>query len=217
MSDLTACKAEIKGLHRTRATFKSKFTKSVNRLTELKDNNELTASLYRKVEIDLINFNEQIKITDLKINEILNTNNVYEFDEAYYENELDIQTDFQMDFNFKIDTFSNLFVSNNDNINSQNKDTNTLIAEALKELAKINSETKAPNLKCITFEGSEKDRNDFSNFLIQFNNAVGCKNISDSSKMQLLVSYLRGYALKLIQHLPIKNENYLACLGLLKK
>ena len=215
MSELNECKTQIKVLHRSRATLKAKITKSFSRLNDLQSKDELTGTFFKKVEVDLSNFNMEVQKFEEKINDLLSTYEVYDNDVTFYNDELDNQTDYQFDFNAQADILSNMF-SSEDNASNQS-DTNVLIADALTKLAQANSETKAPNLRCFTFEGSEKDRSEFPNFLTQFDNAVGCKSISDASKMQLLISYLKGFALKLIQHLSIKNENYKKCLILLKK
>jgi hypothetical protein len=43
------------------------------------------------------------------------------------------------------------------------------------------------------------------------------KNLSDSAKLAYLQSYLKGYALKIIKHLPINDDNYPIALTLLKE
>ena len=79
------------------------------------------------------------------------------------------------------------------------------------------SEGKPPPLQCGTFSGTKKDKFAFSNFLIQFENVIGHrKNLSNSAKLSDLLSYLKGYALKIINHLAVSDENYSVALKLLK-
>lgn len=75
----------------------------------------------------------------------------------------------------------------------------------------------APKLNCPKFSGKNcEDKFAFKNFLTQFQNcmvAVKCKAI----KLQYLRGYLADYALQIIQHLTITNENYDVAIQLLKE
>ena len=42
-------------------------------------------------------------------------------------------------------------------------------------------------------------------------------NLSDSTKLTYLKTYLRGYALKIVQHLHVTNGNYLIAIELLER
>jgi len=80
-----------------------------------------------------------------------------------------------------------------------------------------NCKLKLPDLKCDTFSGEGTSLLEFHSFFSQFNNLVGLRtNLSDSTKLSYLRSYLRGYALKLVQHLQICDDNYSVCVDLLK-
>jgi len=73
-------------------------------------------------------------------------------------------------------------------------------------------------LQCGTFGNNLKDKFAFKNFLTQFNNLIQSKqNLSDASKLTYLRGYVRGYALKVIEHLSITDENFEVALTLLKK
>ena len=53
--------------------------------------------------------------------------------------------------------------------------------------------------------------------MLQFNNCVDSSGkLSDSSKLTYLRSFLSGYAFKVISHISISDDNYVAALTLLK-
>lgn len=73
-----------------------------------------------------------------------------------------------------------------------------------------------PNLIVPNLVVKTEDKFAFKNFLTQFQNcmvAVKCKAI----KLQYLRGYLADYALQIIQHLTITNENYDVAIQLLKE
>lgn len=81
-----------------------------------------------------------------------------------------------------------------------------------------NYELKLPNLICGVFTGDSSNSLEFSSFLTQFNNIVGLRgNLSNSTKFTYLRTYLRGYALKVVQHLQVTDDNYLVALTLLER
>ena len=76
---------------------------------------------------------------------------------------------------------------------------------------------KLPEIKCDHFSGEDNDHLAYFDFLTKFNNAVGKRpNLSKCTKLIYLKSYLRGYALKLVQHLHIVEDNYEEALAMLK-
>jgi len=82
---------------------------------------------------------------------------------------------------------------------------------------RANNEAKLPELKCSSFTGEDVDSLKYHDFLTQFKNVVDFRvNLSDSSKFTYLRSYLRGYALKIVQHLTVTGENYSVALKLLE-
>ena len=77
---------------------------------------------------------------------------------------------------------------------------------------------KLPELKCETFSGEGTSNLQFHSFLTQFDNIIGLRsNISNATKFTYLKTYLRGYALKLVQHLQVSDDNYEVALELLTK
>ena len=87
---------------------------------------------------------------------------------------------------------------------------------SVKDFRDCMSDGKPPTLTCGTFNGKEKDKFAYHNFLNQFNNVIGSrKHLSASAKLSNLVGYLKGYALKQVSHLSITDENYAIALKLL--
>jgi len=77
---------------------------------------------------------------------------------------------------------------------------------------------KLPELRCDTFSGEGSSQLEFHSFITMFNNVVGLRtNLSDSTKLTYLKTYLKGYASKLIQHLQVTNNNYKIALNLLNE
>ena len=68
---------------------------------------------------------------------------------------------------------------------------------------------KIPKLECNIFDGTSKDKLEFKNFLTQFSNCIdACGTLSNANKLTYLRSYLSGYALKIISHLSVTDDNY---------
>ena len=79
-----------------------------------------------------------------------------------------------------------------------------------------NCELKLPEMKCDSFTGEGSNSLQYHDFFTQYNNVVGLRpNLSKSTKFSYLRSYLRGYALKLVQHLQVSDDNYDTALKLL--
>ena len=75
---------------------------------------------------------------------------------------------------------------------------------------------KLPDLKCPTFDGEGCNNMEYHAFMSTFNNVIGLRsNVSDSTKLTYLKTYLRGYAQKLILNLQITEDNYKIALELL--
>ena len=76
---------------------------------------------------------------------------------------------------------------------------------------------KLPHLECDSFAGDEKDSLKFAEFLNKFKNLIGNRGVlSNSVKLTYLKSYLRGYASKVVDHLPICDANYEEALEILE-
>ena len=89
----------------------------------------------------------------------------------------------------------------------------------LKRILSLNqgSIARPPVLNCQVFTG-EEDRDEFRQFLLQFENLVGDReDLQDSVKLQYLKAYTAGLALREIKHLSNTNVNYEIAMKILKK
>ena len=77
---------------------------------------------------------------------------------------------------------------------------------------------KIPKLESNIFDGTSKDKLEFKNFLTQFSNCIdACCTLFNANKLTYLRSYLSGYALKIITHLSVTDDNYDVAFSLLKE
>ena len=77
---------------------------------------------------------------------------------------------------------------------------------------------KFPRLECKTFDDTSEDKLEFKNFLGQFSNCIdACGTLSNANKLTYLRSYLLGYALKIISHLSVTDDNYDVAFSLRKE
>ena len=120
------------------------------------------------------------------------------------EAELQKQTEYLLDVNSQLATLSGGSASHSTNrsdpiINSQ-------------------CNVKLLDLRCKSFTGEGSNELQIHAFITQFNNVIGCRsNLSNSTKLTYLKTYLKGYALKIVQHLKIYDANYAIALVLLDK
>ena len=74
--------------------------------------------------------------------------------------------------------------------------------------AVFNCELKLPNLICSSFSGEGTHNLEYSTFITQFNYIVELRtNLSDSTKFTYHKTYLKDYALKVVQHLLVNDTN----------
>ena len=134
-----------------------------------------------------------------------NTNYNIKVEESY-NIELDCQVEYNINNLIIIDTYEDYLTNENTK------------ASAVIPLNEILSDGKPPPLTCGTFNGKEKDKFSFHNFLNQFNNVIDSKkHLLESAKLSYLIGYLRDYALKLVSHLSLTDSNYKVALNLLKE
>ena len=200
-------KAKIASYVKKRGISKRKVTIILKKLKDLHSESDLTSTFCTK-QLALIE-SEVIKIKE--VDEAINTvmlENPYPASEC--ETELDGQADYHLNLSLALDEFETYLIVKKDDLTTANK-----LVDIMSKFD--TSEGKPPPLQCGTFSGTEKDKFAFSNFLIQFENVIGHKkNLSDSAKQSYLLSYLRGYALKVISHLAVSEENYKVALKLLR-
>ena len=84
----------------------------------------------------------------------------------------------------------------------------SILLSDLGKLMQLN-QAKVHEVK-LPFSGSQQDVLQFSDFLNQFRDLIGCRNnlYSDCAKQLYLKSYLQGSALYLIKHLLNEDSNY---------
>ena len=200
---------KISPLKRSRATHKRKITLHLKSLDQLLGNNELTITLNESRLKEIEKEKDQIRSYDDQINLLMDGNEFETKVTDYYEKELDDQTNYSVEVDMRLDSFKEFFKKG-----SANSD------KSLVDLAvqmKLN-EARPPPLECSTFSGKERDKFAFNNFLNQFNTVIGSKvNLSKSSKLAYLIGYLRDYALSIVKHLSITDDNYDQALKLLKQ
>ena len=151
------------------------------------------ASLYQSIE------NMNVEINDLHIKACTGD----ELSDAYSA-ELDKQSDYSLEFNKKLSELTGGI--------AQSEQTKT------QPISEVKCDIKMPVLNCPNFSGEGSSTMEYFSFITQFNNAVGLRgNVCDSTKLSYLKSYLRGYALKVIQHLSVTDKNYSVAVKLLEK
>jgi hypothetical protein len=192
--------SEVSNLRRQRGTFKAKITSLLRRLEgevpgiaeRLAVDEQVNAHLKEIARYDNM-------VTNLMLKEV-------SFDDTNGESELD-----------------DSIVRELDSQESYTIDIKTKLAAIPKErVAKDNSsenlcDLRLPYLQCPTFSGEGKSVMEYQSFETQFQNIIGSRKITNSSKLIYLKSYVVGYASKLLSHLQISDENYLLALELLRK
>ena len=140
-------------------------------------------------------FLSEIEAHDSKINEIYLTNQDGDDISEDFASELEQQSRYAADIRNKISV-------------------QTSLPEVSGESS--NCKLKLPDIKCDVFSGEGSSYLEYHSFMSQFMNITGLRtNLSDSTKLTYLKSYLRGYALKLIKHLHVTDSNYTVAVDLL--
>ena len=193
-------------LKRNGATHKSKITMYLNYLKQMHGNGTLTSSLCQN-QLKAID-EECLKVNNWNevINIFMQNTNCNIKDKESYNLELDCRAEYSINNLIIIDTYEDYLTSENTK------------ASALIPINEILSDGKPPPLTCGTFNGKEKDKFAFHNFLNQFNNVIDSKkHLSESAKLSYLIGYLRDYALKQLSHLSLTDSSYKVTLNLLKE
>ena len=124
---------------------------------------------------------------------------------AKISTELDGQTTYFLDISDKISVFKRKL-----EVKPEVKKENNLCESS-------DCSMRLPDLKCENFSGEGTSNLQFHTFITQFNNIIGLrKNLSDSKKFTYLRTYLKGYALNIVQHLQVADSSYAVALKLLK-
>ena len=196
----------IKKLKTKRAVVKTRITKLLKKL----DSEEVPdVTVHREL---INNYLAEITTLDEQINELLIEDcDGEEFEESVAK-EFDGQTEYITDIKTKLavlelDVGSNTAGSEVERATGQGQ----IVAAATASCA-----LKLPELKCDVFTGEGTSTLQFHSFITQFDNIIGLRtNITNATKFTYLRTYLKGYALKLVQHLQVTDENYVTALNLL--
>ena len=204
---------EIKLYRRKRATFKRKVTLYFSDLEASHNKGKLTSSLCKARLKEIDRELTEIRSWDNKINELIEDYEISISSKEFADKELDEQADYNISIRLQIDAYEDYLCDKGASSTSISAD------RVIDMMSKINmSEAKPPPLDCGTFTGREKDKFAFNTFLNQFNNVIASrKNLSDSTKQTYLYGYLRDYALKVVKHLPISDDDYKLALSMLKQ
>ena len=218
MASLKALEADVKdkftSLRRSRGTHRRKVTLHLQNLKQLSTNKTLTSSLLKLILKEIESEHVFIVNYDHDINSIMEVNDLENKASDVYEEELADQTGYVMKLNMELEQYNDLLKEDSGSVSDpiSSKDILDLAAQL-----KAN-EGKLPPLECGTFNGKEKDKFAFNTFLNQFNIVIGDKkNMSNSTKLAYLIGYLRDYALSVVKHLSITDDNYDVAIAMLKK
>ena len=200
---------EIAALRKLRATLKRKVTIRLKTLNQQLTDKLLDHSLYKSQLQDIEVDRSGISNYDEKINQIMCKGDLAEKAAEFYEKELEEQVMYGSQLNLELNKFKGFLVE-------ESQSTDGSLAELAVQM-RLN-ETKPPPLQCGNFSGREKDKLAFNCFINQFNAVIGDKkNLSNASKLAYLVGYLRDYALSIVKHLAINDDNYPVAIKLLEK
>ena len=188
-------------LVKRRGGFKSRVTISLNQLQALPDD-DLTQERFDRRQDAIKVYLDKIEEVNIEILEIFILHQVPDTDQRKVA-EIKNQVDYSDEVSDKL----------------------AVVAKRLRDKVKPAplpsvgnaSAVKLPQLKCDTFDGHSTDKLEFKNFLLQFNNCIdACGQLTGSSKLTYLRSYLSGFAFRVISHLSISDANYDVAIKLLK-
>ncbi|KAL7630818.1 UNVERIFIED_CONTAM: hypothetical protein RMT77_018969 [Armadillidium vulgare] len=213
---LAECKEAISKYVRTRATHKAKVTMLINKLKNLESESKLNKFIfdtsYEKINNELL----EIKSLDDKILNVMSQLEIDITEPDFFNKEIERSSNYHFDLSVEISNFGKYLEQNKTQVNESVCSNEQFI----EMMSKINAshDYKLPVINCDQFDGSQKDKLVFHNFLTKFNNVIGNKeSLEDSVKLMYLFGYLKGYALKVVSHLSLNNDNYKVALELLKK
>ena len=196
----------LKRLNRQRAVIKRKITNNLKSISEINSDYASGPSkstrFFTEIDIAIL----EVKKFDQEIIDLMIKFDLDEFDEEQYLQGIDSQSEYFSDLVSRMALYSPV-PHNSDN------------REAKPTFSGLDVvDVRPPPLKCGTFYGNDSDRLEYANFIRQFRNVFGDKrNLSSSAKLAYLQSYLKGYALRIVGHLSLTNQNYEAALELLDK
>ena len=206
--DESPSKKALSNLITKRAVAKRRITQTFKCIGEVVLNSSTLSEI--RTYSDLIRaLLEEVKNFDDLINEIVCADYGGEEDSEFSDGsarELDQQSNYQISILKQLTVLSDRM---SNVVSPQNRD-------AVQSIS--NCDLKLPEIKCDSFSGEGTNSLEYHDFLTKYNNVVGLRpNLSKSTKFSYLRSYLRGYALKLVQHLQVSDDNYDTALKLLSE
>ena len=203
----------IKSFRRLRGVHRRKVTLYFKALEEALTNGSLTASFCKARVKEIDRELEVIRSLDEKISHEMEKHDFYSQDKKFADEEIDAQATYNIQKGMEMDKYEKFLATPSNPSGTISTD------KVIDMLSNVNmSEGKPPPLDCGSFTGKEKDKFAFNSFLNQFENIIGNrKNLSNSTKQTYLYGYLRDYALKVVKHLPISDDNYHLALQMLKQ
>src|SRR5215469_5964756 len=215
MSEFESCREAISKSNRSRSVQKRKLTMLIDKLKEYKVNNTLTKEIFDNQNVTIDEVLNAIKVCDEKILGLFEEYNVESVDSDWFEKELASQVSYH--FNIGVDRAE--FSEYTENHNTGNNSNPPVVENNFEQQGRSNHiKVSLPTLHCCKFSGTSKDTNSFNVFYNQFMNVIGLRDeFSNATKLAYLSSYLSDYALSIISHLSIINDNYPIAMELLKK
>ena len=148
-------------------------------------------------------FLEQIEICNQNIVE----NFFDDYEDEEVSDELDLELEKQLSYDLEV----------KGKISKLLKEKGGGMLEDRKPNSVTNCDLKLPHLECCSFSGEGNNHLEYASFISQYNNVVGLRsNLSNSTKFTYLKSFLKGYALKVVNHLQVADDNYVTALNLLE-
>ena len=195
MPGLTTLFPQLKPYVLERAAYKCRITKTLNLLETSHESREFQNYL------DMVNDNlVLVQTVDKKIVDFL-VDSMDEVDEQAFSSELEGQAEYVLSVKNKL---------------TAHNPVDAPLGSSARTSVFPDVKLKLPELNCDYFSG-EGNNLEFHTFKTQFDNVIGLRtNLSDSTKLTYLKSFLKGYALKLVQHLHITDQNYSIAIELLK-
>ena len=194
--DVTDLQTGLQKLVRKRATCKTKVTKYFTKLETL---TESSFNVHKDVIENLLN---DVTIVDEEILNYFNECDASIIDSTVVDNEVDKQSEYLFSIKVRLNDIKEVVTSDT----------------PVNDLSEgIQFDAPPPPLQCGSFAG-EEDELQFRTFLLQFNNVIDSKSsLSNSAKLSYFRGYLKGYALNIISHLEISDNNYDVTINLLKQ
>ena len=202
-------------LRKSRAGIKSKITAALNILKTKYEADELIKELFVRQQETILKSISKLEEKNEEIDQLCDTENI-DIEDTDRSADIDKEQEFLFNVQCKLAEMDSTFEEKPE-LNKSDASMSTVDALAA-ILAKNQSDALKPKLHCATFSGKGNDKLEFKNFMTQFNNCVDANGkLSGSVKLTYLRSYLTDYALKIISHLTINDDNYDIALKLLKE